>query len=151
MVQPCMLPFGTVHLKDMPNLNRLCRKLNIDCAAAVVGFDAHGGFSHAVMDGWVVCKEHEETVIAAFQEQEAISMQKLIDKQQERLWGNWKRIIKSLLIRENLKFKYGTDKTEGYKKTKNPSTAARLDDCEDVVMQKGNFSCHLLSVLLFCV
>ena len=28
-----------------------CRKLNLDCVAAVVGFDAHGGFSHAVMDG----------------------------------------------------------------------------------------------------
>jgi len=51
LFQPCMLPIGCVHIKGCPNLNRVCRKLNIDCVAAVVGFDAHGGFSHAVMDG----------------------------------------------------------------------------------------------------
>ena len=51
LFQPCMLPIGCVHIKGCPNLNRCCRKLNLDCVAAVVGFDAHGGFSHAVMDG----------------------------------------------------------------------------------------------------
>jgi xeroderma pigmentosum group C-complementing protein len=51
LFQRSMLPIGCIHLKGMPNLNRICRKLNIDCAAAVVGFDAHGGFSHAVYDG----------------------------------------------------------------------------------------------------
>lgn len=42
-----MLPIGCVHLK-LPNLNRVARKLDIDCVPAVTGFDFHGGYSHAV-------------------------------------------------------------------------------------------------------
>ncbi len=108
LFQPCMLPIGTVHLRNMPNLNRICRKLNIECAAAVTGFDAHGGFSHAVMDGWVVCEEHKDTVVAAFEEEEVRNNLKMIEKQQERVWGNWRHLIKSLLIRQKLKLKYGS-------------------------------------------
>ena len=32
-------------------MSKVCRKLNVDCVAAVVGFDAHGGYSFAVMNG----------------------------------------------------------------------------------------------------
>lgn len=42
-----MLPVGCVQLK-LPNLNRVARKLNIDCAQAITGFDFHGGYSHPV-------------------------------------------------------------------------------------------------------
>lgn len=115
LFQPCMLPIGTVYLKNMPNLNRVCRKLKVDCAAAVVGFDAHGGFSHAVYGGWVVCEEHKEAVIAAYQEEEARNNKKLIEKQQERVWGNWRKLIRGLEIRERIKLKYGTEDTEGHK------------------------------------
>jgi len=90
----------------MPNLNRLCKKLNIDCVAAVVGFDAHGGFSHAVYDGWVVCEEFKETVVMAYQEYEQEEAKKLIQKRKDKVIGNWARLVKLLLIRERLKLKY---------------------------------------------
>ncbi|KAM6343926.1 DNA repair protein complementing XP-C cells isoform 2-T2 [Alca torda] len=44
---PSMLPVGCVQLR-LPNLNRLARKLDIDCAQAITGFDFHGGYSHPV-------------------------------------------------------------------------------------------------------
>ncbi|XP_075014966.1 DNA repair protein complementing XP-C cells isoform X3 [Calonectris borealis] len=44
---PSMLPIGCVQLR-LPNLNRLARKLDIDCAQAITGFDFHGGYSHPV-------------------------------------------------------------------------------------------------------
>lgn len=47
MFKSCMLPVGCVHLR-LPNLHRVARKLNIDCAIAVTGFDYHCGFAHAV-------------------------------------------------------------------------------------------------------
>ncbi len=47
MFKSCMIPVGCVHLR-LPNLHRVARKLNIDCAAAVTGFDYHCGFAHAV-------------------------------------------------------------------------------------------------------
>lgn len=47
LFKPCMLPVGCVHLR-LPNLHRVAKKLNIDAAPAVTGFDFHGGYSHAV-------------------------------------------------------------------------------------------------------
>lgn len=47
LFKPCMLPVGCVHLR-LPNLHRVARKLNIEAAPAVTGFDFHGGYSHAV-------------------------------------------------------------------------------------------------------
>lgn len=111
LFQPCMLPRGCVHLRNMPNLMKVCRKLNIDCAAAVVGFDAHGGFSHAVTDGWVVCEEYKDIVTDAYREEEREANKRLIEKNQERILNNWKRLIRGLLIREKLKAKYGTEKS----------------------------------------
>lgn len=47
LFKPCMLPVGCVHLR-LANLNRVARKLELDAAPAVTGFDFHGGYSHAV-------------------------------------------------------------------------------------------------------
>ena len=103
-----MIPIGCVHLKNMPNLNRICRKLDIDCVAAVVGFDAHGGFSHAVYDGWIICEEFKETVTLAYQEYEFEEAKKMIQKRTDKVIGNWKKLTKLLLLRERLKLKYET-------------------------------------------
>ena len=109
LFQQSMLPIGCVHLR-LPNLNKLCRTLGIDCAPAVVGFDAHHGFSHAVYDGWVVCEEFKDIVIDAFKEDERQNEIKMIEKKKERIWSNWKNLIRSILVRERLKIKYGDQK-----------------------------------------
>ncbi|XP_015775545.1 PREDICTED: DNA repair protein complementing XP-C cells homolog [Acropora digitifera] len=44
---PCMLPPGTKHIQ-INGIQRVAKKLGIDCAQAVVGFDFHCGFSHPV-------------------------------------------------------------------------------------------------------
>lgn len=49
-----MLPVGCVQLR-LPNLNRLARKLDIDCAQAITGFDFHGGYSHPVYVKLLCC------------------------------------------------------------------------------------------------
>ncbi|CAB1336286.1 unnamed protein product [Coregonus sp. 'balchen'] len=67
-----MLPVGCVHLQ-LPNLNRVAKKLDMDCASAVTGFDFHhGGYFHAVTDGYIVCEEHEEILRAACVEDQEI-------------------------------------------------------------------------------
>ncbi|XP_048462619.1 DNA repair protein complementing XP-C cells-like [Rhincodon typus] len=70
LFKPSMLPRGCKHLR-VPNINRVARKLNVDCAGAVVGFDFHSGHSHPVIDGYIVCEEHVEILLAACQEEEA--------------------------------------------------------------------------------
>ncbi|NXC11881.1 XPC protein, partial [Orthonyx spaldingii] len=107
---PSMLPVGCVQLK-LPNLNRVARKLNIDCAQAVTGFDFHGGYSHPVIDGYVVCEEYKEVLVAAWENEQAEIEKKEKEKREKRAVGNWKLLTKGLLIRERLKQRYSI-KTE---------------------------------------
>ncbi|RZF32849.1 hypothetical protein LSTR_LSTR009400 [Laodelphax striatellus] len=106
LFQPSMLPAGTVHLK-LPGLNRVAKKLQIDCAAAVVGWDFHGGSSHVVMDGFVVCEEFKDTLTEAWHQEQQEAERRAREKMEQKVYGNWKRLIKGLLIREKLKLKYG--------------------------------------------
>lgn len=90
----------------MNGLNRVCKKLNVDCAPAVVGFDFHSGWSHPTFDGFIVCEEFSELVTDAWvQEQEDIEKREK-EKYEKRVFGNWKTLIKGLLLRERLNIKY---------------------------------------------
>lgn len=40
--------------------------MGIDCATAIIGFDVHHGWIHPVYDGYVVCEENAEVLIAAW-------------------------------------------------------------------------------------
>ncbi|XP_025044548.2 DNA repair protein complementing XP-C cells isoform X1 [Pelodiscus sinensis] len=105
LFQPCMLPIGCVQLK-LPNLHRVARKLDIDCVQAITGFDFHGGYSHPVTDGYIVCEEYREVLIAAWENEQAELEKREKEKREKRALGNWKLLAKGLLIRERLKQRY---------------------------------------------
>ncbi|XP_077292157.1 DNA repair protein complementing XP-C cells homolog [Arctopsyche grandis] len=105
LFKPCMLPGGTVHL-SLPGLNRVAKKLNIDCASAMVGFDYHTGGSHPVYDGFVVCEEFKEVIIAAWEQEQEEAGNRAREKIEKRVYGNWRRIIRGLFIRKRLQAKY---------------------------------------------
>ncbi|KPJ01984.1 DNA repair protein complementing XP-C cells-like [Papilio xuthus] len=108
LFKECMIPKGTVHIK-LPGLNRVAKKLNIDCAPALTGFDFNGGYSHPVYDGFVVCTEYEEILTEAWVKDQEELERKEREKIDARVYGNWRRLIKGLFIRERLKHKYGFD------------------------------------------
>lgn len=130
LFQPQMLPRGCVHLRGMPNLNRVARKLRVDCAAAVVGFDAHGGFSHAVYDGWVVCAESRDLLVDAHRQEEVEARKRAAQRNAERILANWKKLVHGVLIRERLKAKY--DHNTSQKKITNKM----LEEMSDKVASK---------------
>lgn len=107
MYQECMLPKGCSWLK-LPGLQRVANKLGIDCAAAVVGFDANCGNygAHPVVDGFIVCEEFEETLRMAWEEDQVNGRKREEEKRQKRIWDNWRRLIKAAQIRERLRVKY---------------------------------------------
>ncbi|XP_016972468.1 DNA repair protein complementing XP-C cells homolog isoform X2 [Drosophila rhopaloa] len=105
LFKACMLPKKTVHLR-LPGLMRVCKKLNIDCANAVIGFDFHQGACHPMYDGFIVCEEFREVVVAAWEEDQQEQARKEQEKYETRVYGNWKKLIKGVLIRERLKKKY---------------------------------------------
>ncbi|XP_066149053.1 DNA repair protein complementing XP-C cells homolog [Euwallacea fornicatus] len=105
LFKSCMLPKGCVHLK-LPGLNKVAKRLNIDCASAITGFDFHGGWSHPIYDGFVVCEEFKDQLVTAWEEEQDELDRKEQEKIDKRVYGNWKRLIRGLLIRERLKIKY---------------------------------------------
>ncbi|XP_053207638.1 DNA repair protein complementing XP-C cells homolog [Panonychus citri] len=109
LFQPCMLPGGTVYLQ-LPGLIRIANKLKIDCAPAVTGFDncSGGAGVHPVFDGFVVCEEFADTLKAAWEEEQLNIKKREIAKREKRIYGNWRRLIRGVLIREQLKLKYSS-------------------------------------------
>ncbi|XP_070766553.1 DNA repair protein complementing XP-C cells [Enoplosus armatus] len=135
LFKPCMLPVGCVHLR-LPNLHRVARKLNIDAAPAVTGFDFHGGYSHAVTDGYIVCEEHEEVLRAAWVEEQEIQKQKEKEKREKRAISNWTLLVKGLLIREKIQQRYGK-KNQGVGSLAHGEETGALSSDEEAV-EGGN-------------
>ncbi|XP_077400420.1 DNA repair protein complementing XP-C cells isoform X2 [Vanacampus margaritifer] len=130
LFKTCMLPVGCVHLR-LPNLHRVAKKLDMDAAPAVTGFDFHGGYSHAVTDGYIVCEEHEEILRAAWEEEQELQKQKEKEKREKRVISNWTLLVKGLLIRERLKQRYGK------KGGSLAASAADGDKCDGLSSDEG--------------
>ena len=60
---------GTVHLQ-MPRLGPICKQLGVDYAPAMTGFDIRGGRSVPTIEGVVVCKEDEASVLETYLREE---------------------------------------------------------------------------------
>ncbi|XP_045603640.1 DNA repair protein complementing XP-C cells [Procambarus clarkii] len=102
-----MLPKGCVHI-PIAGLNRVARKLNIDCAPAMVGFDFHSGWTHPVYEGYVICEEFKDILMDAWNEEQKEQARRLEEKRQKRIYDNWKRLIQGILVKERVREKYGT-------------------------------------------
>ncbi|XP_012229942.1 DNA repair protein complementing XP-C cells [Linepithema humile] len=105
LFKKCMLPKGTVHI-NLPGLNRIARKLNIDCATAVVGFNFGCMGAVPAIEGCVVCAEYEDVLREAWETEQVEAAKRATEKREKRIYGNWKKLIKGLLIKEKLSQKY---------------------------------------------
>uniref|UniRef100_A0A182SCK0 Rad4 beta-hairpin domain-containing protein n=1 Tax=Anopheles maculatus TaxID=74869 RepID=A0A182SCK0_9DIPT len=104
-----MLPKGTVHLQ-LPGLNRICRRLRIDCAQAITGFEYRSaGGCQAVYDGFVVCEEFRDRVLDEWYREQVELQEKEDERRRKRIYGNWRRLIMGLCIRKKLKDRYNFD------------------------------------------
>ncbi|XP_022637711.1 DNA repair protein RAD4 isoform X3 [Vigna radiata var. radiata] len=63
------LPPGTVHLR-FPKAFSVAKRLEIDYAPAMVGFEFKNGRSYPVFDGIVVCSEFKDVLLEAYAEEE---------------------------------------------------------------------------------
>lgn len=129
LFKPSMLPAGTVYLK-VPGLNKVAKKLNMDCVPAMVGWDSHCGFSHPVLEGFVVCEEHKDILLAAWDEEQEIQKQKEAEKKEKRAVGNWKLLIKGLLIKERIKKRFNLMEKDEEQDTKQKPKGKIATDAE---------------------
>ncbi len=79
----------------------------------LLGFDAHGGGSHPIIEGIVICKEYEENLRDAIEQQKQITIEKEIKKKEDRVYKNWRKLIRGLIIKQNLAKKYADDDIDG--------------------------------------
>ncbi|XP_058055607.1 DNA repair protein complementing XP-C cells homolog [Anopheles bellator] len=108
LFKPCMLPKGTVHLQ-LPGLNRICRRLRVDCAQAITGFEYRKGGCQAVYDGFVVCEEFREQVVDEWYQEQMVLAEKEQERRRKRIYANWRRLIVGIRIRKKLKDRYNFD------------------------------------------
>jgi xeroderma pigmentosum group C-complementing protein len=71
----CLIPVGVVHL-EQPRMSLLAKKLGIDYAPAMLGFEVRKRHSIPNIKGIVVCEEFKDILVDAFNEAEkSISFQ----------------------------------------------------------------------------
>ncbi|MBX9767058.1 MAG: hypothetical protein K2X47_07295, partial [Bdellovibrionales bacterium] len=96
LFDPSMLPIGAVHLREMPGLPRIAKKLGISCVPAVVGWTVRRNLSHPTEDGFVVPAESEAALTQAWLEVEQKKHQDYVIKIVKR----WKVLARRLQIRQ---------------------------------------------------
>ncbi|KAG5336450.1 XPC protein, partial [Acromyrmex charruanus] len=127
LFKKCMLPKGTVHI-ILPGLNRIARKLNIDCATAVVGFNFGCMGAVPATEGYVVCAEYEDTLREAWEAEQIEAAKRAAEKAKKKIYTNWRKLIKGLLIRERLQQKYNfreESKEQSNKRSKSQKDAVK--------------------------
>ena len=98
---PAHLPLGCVHL-PYPRIAAIARKLGVDYAEAMVGFEVRGGRSIPKFEGIVVIQHNAEWVLDAYREKERETKEKEDKKRWERVSFNWRRLVKGAVVRAKL-------------------------------------------------
>ena len=77
-----------------------------------MGFDFHQGYSHPVYEGYVVCKEFAELVTDEWVKDTEAAAKREEEKLKERVYKNWRRLIKAMWIKNRLQAKYNFKEEE---------------------------------------
>src|SRR4051812_9549331 len=106
MFKESMLPKGCTHLK-FPYVSRVCKKLGIDCAPAVVSWEFINGKRLPKSEGVVVAAENAEVVMEAWDAEQADIEEKRRAKREKAVLERWRRLVRKMLVRDAVMRKYG--------------------------------------------
>ncbi|KUJ16494.1 Rad4-domain-containing protein [Mollisia scopiformis] len=101
-----MLPEGAVHL-PMRGTVKICKRLGIDYAEAVTGFEFGHRMAVPVITGVVVAEEHYETMMDEWHKDEAERVRKEDEKRRKAALGLWRKMLMGLRIIERFKEERG--------------------------------------------
>lgn len=102
-----MLPPGAAHI-PYNGAGKVARHLGIHYAEAITGFEFRKHRSMPRLTGIVVAEENSEAVLEAYWTSEHVQAEREVQKRQERLFKNWKKLLNALKIQERLRREYGT-------------------------------------------
>ncbi|KOS22881.1 DNA repair protein rhp42 [Escovopsis weberi] len=101
-----MCPEGAVHV-PYRGVVKVCRRLQIDFAEAVVGFEFGHRMAVPVIQGAVVAEEHYETVMAELEKDEAERKRKEDEKRRKAALGKWRKFLMGMRIVQRIRQDYG--------------------------------------------
>ena len=106
--KPHMVPEGAVHL-PYRGMVRICKKLEIDFAEAVTGFEFGNKRAVPVITGVVVAEENEDMVLEAWREWNTEQKKKEEGKLEKAVLALWRRFVMGLRINERVQEAYGEE------------------------------------------
>ncbi|OXV06738.1 hypothetical protein Egran_05495 [Elaphomyces granulatus] len=113
---PSMVPHGAVHL-PWGGTARVCKKLGIDYAEAVTGFEFGSKMAVPVIEGVVIAEENGDLVRDAWRVDQEARHQRQRLQQEKRILQTWRKFLMGLRITERVRAEYGED---GDVETMNP-------------------------------
>ncbi|KAJ3020227.1 hypothetical protein HKX48_001115 [Thoreauomyces humboldtii] len=125
-----MIPLGCNH-DPRPGLANVAKKLGIEYATAVTGFDFHKGRSHPVIQGIVYKEEDDEVLMDAFREYEIRAAANAAKKRSKRAISAWKKFTTGLVTRDRLRREYGPQGDEDEHSEEHGSYVKEEDDEEE--------------------
>eukprot|EP01137_Pigoraptor_chileana_P031252 Opistho-2@18793 len=113
LFRPSMLPRGAVHMRQA-NIAGLAKRLGIDFAPALVGFEFHAMRSTPLHDGIVVAAENRQLLEDAWREEERERAVRQKAKREASALARWAKLTRSLLTRARLLNKFGSSASTGH-------------------------------------
>ncbi|XP_058078381.1 DNA repair protein RAD4 isoform X3 [Magnolia sinica] len=104
------LPPGTVHLR-LPRLVPVVKRLEIDFAPAMVGFEFRNGRSLPIFEGLVVCTEFKHAIMEAYAEEEERRQAQEKKWNESQALSRWYQLISNMVTRRRLKNSYEVGST----------------------------------------
>ncbi|CAL5368300.1 unnamed protein product [Camellia sinensis] len=100
------LPPGTVQLR-LPRVAPVAKRLDIDFAPAMVGFEFRNGRSLPVFEGIVVCAEFKDAILEAYAEEEERREAEEKKRSEAQAILRWYQLLSSIVTRQRLNNCYG--------------------------------------------
>lgn len=142
---PRMVPQGAVHV-PWPATVRICKKLGIDYAEAVTGFEFGSKMAVPVIQGVVVAAENGDLLKDAWMAEEAERQKKDQLKAEKRILQTWRKFLFGLRIAERVREEYGGGEDDTERDAHNPfanrrraTSPAQREVSEDPVDRGGGF------------
>lgn len=101
-----MLPEGAAHVPYRAAI-RVCRRLEIDFAEAVVDFEFGHRMAVPVIQGVVIAEEYLDKVMEEVAKEEAEKARKEDEKRRKLVHGTWRKLLMGMRIVERIRREYG--------------------------------------------
>ena len=118
---PSMVPKGAVHI-PLRSTVKVCKRLGIDYAEAVTGFEFGKRMAVPIITGVVIAQENEKIVLEEWERDETERRIKEEGKREKQALGLWRKWLMGLRVIQRVKEEYSNDADAHLKEEINPFT-----------------------------